>query len=65
MNEMKMLVEAPKTTIPRVIQRMQEKEELWIQEKCLLETVWTKNQIWLIEMAEIAKYELYEITRHL
>lgn len=34
-----MLIEAPKTTIPRLIQRMQEKEELWIQEKSLLEMV--------------------------
>ena len=34
-----MLVEAPKTTIPRLIQRMQEKEDIWIREKSLLETV--------------------------
>jgi hypothetical protein len=34
-----MLVEAPKTTIPRLIQRMEEKEDIWIREKSLLETV--------------------------
>ena len=34
-----MLVEAPKTTIPRLIQRMQEKEDLWLREKNILETV--------------------------
>ena len=34
-----MLVEAPKTTNPRLIQRMEEKEDIWIREKSLLETV--------------------------
>ena len=34
-----MLVEAPKTTIPRLIQRMEEKEDILIREKSLLETV--------------------------
>lgn len=38
-SNVKMLVEAPKTTIPRLIQRMEEKEDIWIREKSLLETV--------------------------
>lgn len=36
---LEMLEEIPKTTIPLIIQRLKEKEEEWMREKCSLEAV--------------------------
>lgn len=36
---LEMLEEIPKTTIPLIIQRLKDKEEEWMREKCSLEAV--------------------------
>lgn len=53
-------MEAPQSTIPRLIRRMKKKEEQWIKEKEVLEEVVAGGEC-DIEMERIAEDQLLQI----